>query len=281
MGRKYFDETAKLAKSPWPKWDIEECLLIQNILQEKDYNVQCVSRIGCDRKFHDAWQVERKDVPRLVEQLFRKRIVVEVQAEGHGKASINFVYNYKASDIIAAVKKFWKNKEDTIVNGVLSDYTIHEMVDELFKEPINNEDIQPASVDLHLASDLINLDGVEFNLNDDDYLLQPGEFILGSTKEYVTLPDNLVAQVDGKSSIGRLGIDIHKTAGWIDPGFHGRITLEIKNDSDKIFRLAEGMNICQIIFMGLSSPCERAYGHPKRNNHYQNSEKTIMSRYEY
>lgn len=281
MSRSYFTENAKLGKSPWPKWDIGECELMHNLMLDKGYFINCVSRVGCDRKYHDAWQVQRKDVPRLVEQLFRQRIVVEVQAEGHGKASINFVYDYKASDIIDAISRFWKNKEDKNVNGVLSDYDITEMVDELFKDPVNIDDIQPASVDLHLASDLINLDGLEFNLKDEDYILQPGQFILGSTSEYVTMPDNLVAQVDGKSSIGRLGIDIHKTAGWIDPGFNGRITLEIKNDSDKVFRLVDGMTICQIIFMGLSSPCEKVYGHPERNNHYQNSEKTIMSRYEY
>ena len=281
MGRSYFTEDAKLARSPFPKWDIRECLIMEEILRKKNYYIHCVNRLGCDRKFHDAWQVERKDIPRLIEQLFRQRIAVEVQAEGHGKASINFIYDYSASHIISVVEKFWKNKDDNVSYGVLSDYDIKERADELFKDPISNEDIQPASVDLHLADDLINLDGEEFSLKNEEYILQPGEFILGSTKEYVTIPDNLVAQVDGKSSIGRLGIDIHKTAGWIDPSFEGRITLEIKNDSDKPFLLVEGMDICQIIFMTLTSPCERGYGHPERNNHYQNSDKTIMSRYEY
>lgn len=283
MGRSYFTEDAKFVDAKFPKWNIDECLTMEKILNEKNYPVSCgVMRVGCDRKYHDAWQVERKDIPRLVEQLFRQRIVVEVQAEGHGKASINFIYDYSADHIIDVVSKFWKNKEDKNLNyGVLSDYDIKERADELFKEPINENDIQPASVDLHLAHDLINLDGEEFSLNDNDYLLQPGEFILGSTQEYVTIPDYLVAQVDGKSSIGRLGVDIHKTAGWIDPSFEGRITLEIKNDSDKPFRLVKGMDICQIIFMTLTSPCEKGYGHPDRNNHYQNSEKTVMSKYEY
>lgn len=283
MTRSYFTEDAKMRMSPWPKWDIDECLLIEDILQKKGYRAGCVSRVACDRKFHDAWQVERKDVPRLIEQLFRQRLVVEVQADGKGKASIIFAYDYKASDIIGAVKRFWKNKpeNDNMGFGVLSDYDIGERVDELFDNPIDAEDIQPASVDLHLASELVNLDGETFNLTQEDYILQPNEFILGSTSEYVTIPNDLVAQVDGKSSIGRLGIDIHKTAGWIDPAFNGNITLEIKNDSDKPFRLVDGMNICQIIFLSLTSPCARGYGDSSRNNHYQNSEGTIQSRYEY
>lgn len=111
MTRSYFDETAKLATSPWPKWTLDECDTIRETLDSKGYFINCVSRIGCDRKYHDAWEVERTDVPRLIEQLFRQRITVEVQAEGSYKASINFVYDYAASDIIDAVKRFQKNKE--------------------------------------------------------------------------------------------------------------------------------------------------------------------------
>lgn len=115
MSRAYFTEDAKMAYSPFPAWTIGECIEMENILREKGYYVQCgVLRVGCDRKFHDAWQVQREDVPRLIEQLFRQRIVVEVQAEGHGKASINFVYDYAASSILEAVGKFWKNKEEKI-----------------------------------------------------------------------------------------------------------------------------------------------------------------------
>lgn len=111
MTRSYFTEDAKMFHSPYPKWTFEESYLIQDILMSKGYFVNCVSRVGCDRKYHDAWQVERKDIPRLIEQLFRQRITVEVQAEGHGKASINFVYDYAAESIIAAVRGFQKNKE--------------------------------------------------------------------------------------------------------------------------------------------------------------------------
>ena len=109
MAESYFTEDQKLVASNYPKWTFDECMLIQNILIDKGYLVNCVSRMGCDRKYHDAWQVYRADVPRLIEQLFRQRFIVEVQPEGHGMASINFVYDYHSETVIAAVKRFWKN----------------------------------------------------------------------------------------------------------------------------------------------------------------------------
>lgn len=111
MTESYFTEDQKMYVSNFPKWTFDECYLMQEILEKKGYPMNCVSRVGCDRRWHDAWQVQRDDVPRLVEQLFRQRLVVEVQAEGHGKASINFVYDYHADTIIAAVKRFWRNKK--------------------------------------------------------------------------------------------------------------------------------------------------------------------------
>ena len=111
MSRPYFTEDEKMAYSPFPKWTFRECLKISEILHEKGYLINCVSRVGCDRRYHDAWQVERKDMPRLIEQLFRQRITVEVQAEGHGKASITFAYDYSAKTIIEAVGRFQNNKE--------------------------------------------------------------------------------------------------------------------------------------------------------------------------
>ncbi|MBQ6219976.1 MAG: dCTP deaminase [Methanobrevibacter sp.] len=161
---------------------------------------------------------------------------------------------------------------------VLSDYSIKERIDELFNSPISLNSIQPCSVDLHLREDLINLDGEEFNLDAGDYILQPDEFILGSTSEYVTIPNDLVAQVDGKSSIGRLGVMIHVTAGYIDAGFNGNITLEIKNISNKPFTLKKGMSICQIIFFELTTEVTRTYGDESLGSHYQNSIGTIRSR---
>lgn len=110
MTESYFTEDQKLYRlKEVPKWSFEECMSIHDILREKGYLVNCVARIGCDRKYHDAWEVNRKDVPRLVEQLFRQRFTVEVQAEGHGKASINFVYDYVGESVIGAVERFQRN----------------------------------------------------------------------------------------------------------------------------------------------------------------------------
>lgn len=109
MTESYFTEDQKMYTSNFPKWNFDECYLIQEILMDKGYPMNCVTRVGCDRKWHDAWQVQRADVPRLIEQLFRQRLAVEVQAEGHGKASINFVYDYHPDTIIAAVRRFWRN----------------------------------------------------------------------------------------------------------------------------------------------------------------------------
>ena len=161
-------------------------------------------------------------------------------------------------DIKREIHKIWKyivnlKKDiDTIDNnsfGVLSDKDIKNRINELFNSPISLNDIQPASVDLHLSDELIDLDGVISVLEyGEEYVLQPGEFILGSTSEIVTIPNDLVAQVDGKSSIGRLGVAIHITAGFIDPCFNGNITLEIKNVSNKPFILRKDMSIAQIVF---------------------------------
>ena len=112
MAADYFTEDQKMAYSPWPQWTADECAEIQNILNEKGYWMNCVYRVGCDRKYHDAWQVNRADVPRLIEQLFRHRFAVEVQAEGKGMASINFCYDYHADDVIRACEKFWKNDNE-------------------------------------------------------------------------------------------------------------------------------------------------------------------------
>ena len=165
--------------------------------------------------------------------------------------------------------------------GILSDKDIRLRIHELFNTIIEDEDIQPASVDLHLHKILKTLDGEEWNLAIASYDLQPGEFILGSTEEYVTIPRDLVAQVDGKSSLGRLGIAIHITAGFVDPGFNGNVTLEIKNVSDKPLLLRWNMPIAQIVFFTLTSPVERGYGDEGLNSHYQNSEGVISSKYEY
>jgi len=116
MTETYFTEDQKLVGSPYPRWTAQECYVIEDILRDKHYYVSCVSRLGCDRHWHDAWLVMRADVPRLVEELFKRRIAVEVQAEGKGKATIIFVYDYAAETITSAVRRFWKNNnEETMI----------------------------------------------------------------------------------------------------------------------------------------------------------------------
>lgn len=138
--------------------------------------------------------------------------------------------------------------------------------------PINLEDIQPNSIDLHLADELKTIRGKSIDIGQDSYKLKPMEFLLGSTMEKVNVPLDLVAHIDGKSSIGRLGVFIHISSGFIDSGFRGNVTLEIFNASDREFELSEGMSICQIIFETLTTPVETPY-----DGHYQDSEGTVTS----
>lgn len=145
--------------------------------------------------------------------------------------------------------------------------------------PIKEDAIQPCSVDLELASELKTLDGKTIDISQDSYHLKPKEFVLGSTNEYVEIPNNLCGQVDGRSSIARLGISIHQTGGYIDAGFRGNITLEIFNASEKPFELMLGQPICQLIIHVLSSECLRPYGSSGLGSKYQDSEGTIRSRY--
>jgi dCTP deaminase len=111
------------------------------------------------------------------------------------------------------------------------------------------------------------------------FVLHPGEFVLGSTIERIGLPDDIVARVDGKSSLGRLGVLIHATAGFIDAGFNGQITLELSNVATLPIRLWPGMKIGQISFMRLDEPVERPYGHPELGSKYQNQSGPVASEY--
>lgn len=144
--------------------------------------------------------------------------------------------------------------------------------------PLDEKDIQPCSVDLHLGKELLTLGGKRINLASDSYKLKPMEFILGSTEEYVEIPTHLCGQVDGRSSVARLGVSIHQTGGYIDAGYNGNITLELFNCSDKEFELCWGDSICQMIIHRLSSRCIRPYGTDGLGSKYQGSEGTIRSR---
>lgn len=141
--------------------------------------------------------------------------------------------------------------------------------------PFNIEDLQPCSIDLHLGDELKTLNGKSIDLTQSSYKLKPHEFLLGSTMEKIHVPYDLMARVEGKSSIARLGVLIHITAGFIDSGFNGNVTLEIYNCSDREFELFHGDSICQIAFETLSSPVETPY-----DGKYQNSDGTVLSKYE-
>ena len=116
---------------------------------------------------------------------------------------------------------------------------------------------------------------------DDDrpFILHPGEFVLGSTLERVTLPDDLVARLEGKSSLGRLGLLIHSTAGFIDPGWDGHVTLELSNVANLPITIYHGMKIGQISFMQLSEPTSKPYGTASLGSKYQGQRGPTPSRY--
>ena len=171
---------------------------------------------------------------------------------------------------------------------VLSDRTIRREIAEgrIAVKPIDPEDIQPASIDLHLGGGFLvfsntrmpyidvraPLDGLMAAVDvadDQPFMLHPGEFALGSTREHIELPDDLVARLEGKSSLGRIGLLIHSTAGFVDPGWKGRLTLELSNVARLPIALYPGMKIGQISFLRLTEPAERLYGSPELGSRYQ------------
>lgn len=183
---------------------------------------------------------------------------------------------------------------------ILSDRDIRERLEkgDLVIETLDDPEmqIQPASVDLRLANDFVvyrlsrmavidprDAETVErytesVHVKENDaFILHPGEFVLGSTRERVRIPDDLVARVEGRSSIGRLAVVVHATAGFIDPGFEGRITLELSNLGRVAVKLYPGMRISQVVFHTMSSPAERPYG-PARGSKYFGQEGPVTSR---
>lgn len=156
--------------------------------------------------------------------------------------------------------------------SVLSDTTIENYC-VMFQliTPFDKVNLQPASYDLTLGE--LPLPGPELEGlgHTRIYMLAPKEFILASTKETVDIPSHMVARIEGKSTNARKGLIIH-TAGFVDPGFKGQLTLEISNLSDKVVPLELGMLIAQIAFQFLDRPAAIPYGHPSRNSHYQNQQ---------
>lgn len=153
-------------------------------------------------------------------------------------------------------------------------------------------EVQPASVDVHLGDNLLFFRDVpEIDprreqreltywqpIAEGGVLILPNEFLLGTTHETLRVNGNFSAEITGKSSLGRLGLLVHSTAGFIDPGFNGRITLEIKNLNRNPIRLYAGMKIAQFKFFRLDAPCERPYGSPGLGSHYQHQSDVTASR---
>jgi dCTP deaminase len=183
--------------------------------------------------------------------------------------------------------------------SVLSDGTIRRLVEEgrIRIDPWDAGMVQPASVDLRLGASFrvfhnfrvesIDLADPPTNLTehhqvgaDESFVIHPGEFVLGRTEEWVELPDDLVARIEGKSSLGRLGLIVHATAGFVDPGFKGTLTLEITNLTRVPIVLWPGKPIAQLSFMTLDRPAERPYGHPDLGSHYAGQVDATESRYE-
>jgi len=169
---------------------------------------------------------------------------------------------------------------------------------DLVVEPLDDIDlqVQPASIDLRLGREFLEFqhanipcihpnsenevdEYVDETIVDEDgeFILHPGDFVLGTTHERVEIPDDLIAHVQGRSSMGRLAVVIHATAGIIDPGYRGQITLELSNLGTAPVALTPGMRISQVLFTRLSSPAERPYG-DERGSKYQDQSGPQASR---
>ena len=179
---------------------------------------------------------------------------------------------------------------------ILSDRTIREEVDagRIVIDPFDPSCVQPSSVDLHVDNqfrvfansrypyidvkeempDLTELVEVR---PDEPFILHPGEFVLGSTAERIGIPNDLVARLEGKSSLGRLGLLIHSTAGYVDPGWDGYLTLELSNVANLPITLYPGMKIGQISFFKLTTPADVPYG--AAGNKYQGQRGPTPSRF--
>jgi dCTP deaminase len=163
-------------------------------------------------------------------------------------------------------------------------------------DPYDPACLQPSSVDLHLDAEFrvfrnnrypyIDVRAPQPDLTelvtvaqDEPFILHPNEFVLGQTLEWIELPDDLVARLEGRSSLGRLGLLIHSTAGYVDPGWKGNLTLELSNVANLPIALYLGMSIGQISFYKMSSPVERPYGSRELGSKYQGQSSPTESRF--
>lgn len=180
---------------------------------------------------------------------------------------------------------------------VLSDHTIKEEMAKgrIVIRPLGEGCVQPASVDLHLDRNILifrnnrvpyidvrktndRLTDMVTMADDDPFMLHPGEFVLGSTLEHVEVPDDLVARLEGKSSLGRIGLLIHSTAGYVDPGWKGHLTLELSNVSSLPITLYHRMKIGQISYLRLTTPADLLYGSAELGSKYQNQQDPTASK---
>ena len=181
---------------------------------------------------------------------------------------------------------------------ILSDRTIREELaaGRIVIDPLDEGSVQPSSVDLRLdrlfrvflnhtmpvidvKKDLEDLTRLVEIQPDDAFILHPGEFVLGSTFEMVGVPDDLVARIEGKSSLGRLGLLIHSTAGFIDAGFCGHITLELSNVANLPITLYPEMKIGQVSFLRMTTSADAPYGSSSAGSKYQGQRGPTPSRY--
>jgi dCTP deaminase len=181
---------------------------------------------------------------------------------------------------------------------ILSDRDIREAIESgrVEVDPFDPTCIQPSSVDLHVdaqfrvfansrypyidvRAEMPELTELVEVKDDEPFILHPGEFVLGSTVERVRLPDDLVARLEGKSSLGRLGLLIHSTAGYVDPGWDGYLTLELSNVANLPITIYPGMKIGQLSFVQMSEPAEAPYGSGGLGSKYQGQRGPTPSRY--
>ena len=162
---------------------------------------------------------------------------------------------------------------DPLEMGLLQPSSIDVRLDRFFRLFDNHKYafIDPSEQQDELTR-LIEVDPTE------PFILHPGEFVLGSTYEFVTLPDDVAARLEGKSSLGRLGLLTHSTAGFVDPGFKGHVTLELSNVATLPIKLWPGMKIGQLCFFNLTSPSEHPYGSEKYSSRYQGQRGPTASR---
>ena len=187
---------------------------------------------------------------------------------------------------------------------ILSDRSLREQIDagRIVLDPFDESLVQPSSIDVRISNlfrvfrnhtrgvidvkvdledltELVEMPVDERGVGDEAFMLHPGEFVLGSTLERVTVPDDVVGRVEGKSSLGRLGLLIHSTAGFVDAGFDGHITLELANVASLPLTLYPGMKIGQISFMTMTTPAENPYGAGASGSKYQGQRGPTPSRY--